>query len=161
MVPQGQYLNLCSCSFVQHLSLYKNKLLVPQGNQLLRHSWRTLSTLLLWRLHTLVNVFLVYYILYILYYDDTALLLYYYCYINNVRIYIYTFTSVSIRTLVTTFATVPSINNVASVTNVSVTVSLPTHQSLRSNQSPMSLQSLLSLLSRQTLLSNWSLMSLQ
>ena len=29
------------------------------SNQLLRHSWKTLSTLLLWRLHTLVNVLLI------------------------------------------------------------------------------------------------------
>ena len=29
------------------------------SNQLLCHSWKTLSTLLLWRLHTLVNIFLV------------------------------------------------------------------------------------------------------
>ena len=59
MVPQGQCLNLYSCTFAQHFSLHKNKLLVPRGNQLLRHSWKTLSTLLLWRLHTLVNVLLI------------------------------------------------------------------------------------------------------
>ena len=41
---------------LQHFSLHKNKLLVPQGNQLLHHSWKMPSTLLLWRLHTLVNV---------------------------------------------------------------------------------------------------------
>ena len=45
----------------QHFSLHKNKLLVPQGNQLLPHSWKTPSTLPLWRLHTLVNVLLVLY----------------------------------------------------------------------------------------------------
>ena len=59
MVPQGQYLNLYSCTVAQHFSLHKNKLLVPRGNQLLRHSWKTPSTLLLWRLHTLVNVLLI------------------------------------------------------------------------------------------------------
>ena len=32
------------------------------SNQLLRHSWKTPSTLLLWRLHTLVNILLVLYI---------------------------------------------------------------------------------------------------
>ena len=60
MVPQGQCLNLYSCTFAGHFSLHKNKLLVPRGNQLLRHSWKMLSTLLLWRLHTLVNVLLIY-----------------------------------------------------------------------------------------------------
>ena len=57
MVPQGQCLNLYSCTFAGHFSLHKNKLLVPRGNQLLRHSWKMLSTLLLW---TLVNVLLIY-----------------------------------------------------------------------------------------------------
>ena len=48
-------MNLHSYTFVQHYSLHKNKLLVPQGNQLLPHSWKTPSTLLLWKLHTLGN----------------------------------------------------------------------------------------------------------
>ena len=56
MVPQGQYLVLHSCS---SCSLHKNTLLIPWNNQLLCHSWKTPSTLLLWRLHTLVNVLLV------------------------------------------------------------------------------------------------------
>ena len=47
--------------FAQFLSLHKNKLTVlvaPQGNQLLRHSWKMPPILLvLWRLHTLVNAF--------------------------------------------------------------------------------------------------------
>ena len=59
MVPQGKYLNLCSCTLAQHLSLHKN-MLAPQGNQLLCHSWKTPSILLLWWLHTLVNVLLIY-----------------------------------------------------------------------------------------------------
>ena len=58
MVPQGLYLNLHSCTFAQHFSLYRNKLLVPRGNQVLRHLWKTPSTLPLWRLHTLGNVLL-------------------------------------------------------------------------------------------------------
>ena len=56
---QGQYLNLHSCSFAQHFSSHKNKLLVPQGNQLPYHSQKTPSTLLLWRLHSLINVLVV------------------------------------------------------------------------------------------------------
>ena len=50
-----QYLALHNCSTC---SLHKNRLLIPQSNQLLRHSWKTPSTLLLWKLHTLVNVLL-------------------------------------------------------------------------------------------------------
>ena len=56
MVPQGQYLNLCSYTFAQHISLHKNKLLAPQGNELLHHSWKTPSTQPLWRLHTLAKL---------------------------------------------------------------------------------------------------------